>query len=156
MLLIFFNLDFSGKKTGISAYSVFNKNYEKIAGTFTPDDLLNEMNIRKIDNPTSATTNPNLFDLAKEEKFKDPHSKCECGSNKKFKNCSTGDWTLIYGTTITFFQISYNPNRLLSGNRTAAGFLFSSKTKNGFQTKVGDLSFYSYNGIRTIACLFKL
>ena len=90
ILLIFFNLDFSQKKPGsVSAYSVFNKNFEKIAGTFTPDDLLNEMNIRKIDSNIERISKKDLFDPLKktEEKFKDPHEKCDCGSNKKFKNC---------------------------------------------------------------------
>jgi hypothetical protein len=88
IMLIFYNLDFSEKKSNISAYSVFNKNFEKIAGTFTPDDLLNEMNIRKFEVKNEVNTT-NFVELTKiEPKYiKDPHSKCDCGSNKKFKNC---------------------------------------------------------------------
>ena len=39
----------------------------------------------------------------------------------------------IIGTTTTYFQIALDPNRILPGNKTAIGFLFQSKTLQGFQ-----------------------
>lgn len=41
ILLIFMGLDYSGRKGNVSAYSVFNKNYESLPGNFTVDNMFN-------------------------------------------------------------------------------------------------------------------
>lgn len=40
-LLIFINLDYSGKKGNVSAYSVFNKGYKSLPGEFQVDNMFN-------------------------------------------------------------------------------------------------------------------
>ena len=109
IILIFSNLG-KRKPWQLSAYSVFNPNFERIPGTFTANDIYPGVNsnVRDINNNSSNTlntlnnssferTDPNdslvvtAYDkrkkLLKENKKQPLNSVCNCGSNLKFKKC---------------------------------------------------------------------
>lgn len=81
--LIFRNLD--SKKHKISAYSVFNKNFEELPGTFGPDmpGLKKRTKYQTMDSSSQRDQILEFFDKPQ----KKGKSKCFCGSQKLFRKC---------------------------------------------------------------------
>jgi hypothetical protein len=116
LIFIFTNLG-ERKPWQLSAYSVFNPNFERLPGTMTVGDLQSSMGMggRRYDNDddeiyenngvtavanpgrtfssnntptTTYTTKAEVKKKQMKEKATQPlNSVCNCGSNKKYKNC---------------------------------------------------------------------
>jgi len=92
-IMIFVNLGERDKKT-LSAYSVFNKNFEQIPGTF--DNFVPGVKTKSGDNKLAAPTKTSGTDdadviksyYAKSSKM--GNKECFCGSGLKFKKCCYG------------------------------------------------------------------
>lgn len=98
IIIIFLNL---GKRLPgtLSAYSIFNKNHEKILGTFSHEDVDNMLMNRNAQ-PKNRDSKENKKEEEEEaeifEKIKKSYEKnlskmgnqpCYCGSERKFKKC---------------------------------------------------------------------
>ena len=109
VFFIFYSLDYNKTQKGLSAYSIFNPNQERILGTMTMDnfhpglgrnrsenegEFENNENFGQFENefidrpPTQYDTKAEIKKRKMKENAKQSlNSICECGSGKKYKNC---------------------------------------------------------------------
>jgi len=92
--LIFANLSQDSSKNKISAYSAFNKDGRRIAGTLDPKQFENELRHRreqaKLHDEEEETEDQEEETGLKEHyrrKSKAANKPCICGSGKKYKHC---------------------------------------------------------------------
>ena len=78
------------KSGSLSAYSIFNKNFEKLPGEFSADQMLgirepknNNIENKIYEDDGSIKFDENLFAMSS----KLANKPCPCGSEKKFKKC---------------------------------------------------------------------
>ena len=109
VFFIFYSLDYNKTQKGLSAYSIFNPNQERILGTMTMDNFHPGLGRNRAENEGEFEDNANFgqfenefidrpptqYDTKaeiKKRKMKENakqslNSICECGSGKKYKNC---------------------------------------------------------------------
>jgi hypothetical protein len=89
IIFIFCNLNENSKSSNsLSAYSVFNDNYQSIHGSLSREQLESELSHsmnNRIDNykPVYNKSLPQHYERAS----KNANKPCICGSGKKYKNC---------------------------------------------------------------------
>ena len=94
-IILFIFLNLGKREGGLSAYSVFNKNFQKLAGESDANEIANNLLYRP---PTNNNENINSDDELNddipthESKQTKSISKlnnlpCKCGSGRKYKRC---------------------------------------------------------------------